>query len=78
MLTTDVQQSLSIGEVAGVASSVNECEKENSTILGSDCRLESIMLQNLLIMLFDISPIFCLLCSFLCFLGMHHADDIYL
>ena len=34
-------------------------------------RLESIMLQNLLIMLFGISPIFCLLCSFLCFLGMH-------
>ena len=27
-------------------------------------RLESIMLQNLLIMLFGISPIFCLLCSF--------------
>ena len=39
-------------------------------------RLESIMLQNLLIMLFGISPIFCLLCSFLCFLGMHYADNL--
>ena len=39
-------------------------------------RLESIMLHNLLIMLFGISPIFCLLCSFLCFLGMHYADNI--
>ena len=36
-------------------------------------RLESIMLQNLPIMLFDISPIFCLLCLFLCFLDMHYA-----
>ena len=35
------------------------------------------MLQNLLIMLFSITPIFCLLCSFLCLLGMHYADKIY-
>ena len=41
-------------------------------------RLESIMLQNLLMMLFSISPIFCLLCSFLCFLGMNYADNLYL
>ena len=41
-------------------------------------RLESIMLHNLLIMLFGISPIFCLLCSFLCFLGIHYADNLYL
>ena len=40
-------------------------------------RLESIMPQNLLIMLFSISLIFCLLCSFLWFLGMHYADKIY-
>ena len=42
-------------------------------------RLESIMLHSLL-MLFDISPTFCLLYSFLflCFLGMHYADNIYL
>ena len=42
-----------------------------------DTRLESIMPQNLLIMLFSISPIICLLCSFLCFLGMHYADNLY-
>ena len=36
-------------------------------------RLESIMLQNLPIMLFGISPIFCLLCLFLCFSEMHYA-----
>ena len=36
------------------------------------------MLHNLIIMLFGISPIFCLLCSFLCFLGMHYADNLYL
>ena len=41
-------------------------------------RLDSIMLQNLLFMLFGISPIFCLLCLFLCFLGMHYADNLYL
>ena len=41
-------------------------------------RLESIMFHNLLIMLFDISSVFCLLCSFLCFLGMHYADNLYL
>ena len=41
-------------------------------------KLESIMLQNLLIILFGISPIFCLLCSFYCFLGMHYADNLYL
>ena len=37
-------------------------------------RLESIMLQNLPIMLFGISLIFCLLCLFLCFLDMDYAD----
>ena len=37
------------------------------------CRLESIMLQNLPIMLFDISPIFCLLCLLVCFSEMHYA-----
>ena len=37
-------------------------------------RLESIMLQNLPIMLFGISLIFCLLCLFLCFLNMDYAD----
>ena len=42
------------------------------------CRFESIMLYNLIIMLFGISPIFCLLCSFLCFLGMYYADNVYL
>ena len=47
-------------------------------LLYATSRLESIMLQNLLIMLFGISPIFCLLCSFLCFLGMHYADNLYL
>ena len=41
-------------------------------------RLESIMLQNLLIMVFSISPIFSLLCWFLCFLGMHYANNLYL
>ena len=41
-------------------------------------RLESIMLQTLLIMLFGISPILCLLCSFSCFLGIHYADNLYL
>ena len=46
--------------------------------LGLMDRLESIMLHNLLIMLFGIFPIFCLLCSFLCFLGMHYADNLYL
>ena len=45
---------------------------------GPRSKVESIMLQNLLIMLFGISPIFCLLCSFLCFLGMHYADNLYL
>ena len=33
------------------------------------------MLQNLPIMLFSISQIFCLLCSFLCFLNMNYADN---
>ena len=37
-------------------------------------RPESIMLQNLPIMLFGISLIFCLLCLFLCFLDMDYAD----
>ena len=37
-------------------------------------RLESIMLQNFPIMLFEISLIFCLLWFFLCFLGMDYAD----
>ena len=37
-------------------------------------RLESIMLQNLPIMLFGISLTFCLLCLFLCFLDMDYAD----
>ena len=37
-------------------------------------RLESIMLQNLPIMLIGISLIFCLLCLFLCFLDMDYAD----
>ena len=32
------------------------------------------MLQNLPIMLFGISLIFCLLCLFLCFLDMDYAD----
>ena len=41
-------------------------------------RLESIMLQNLLIMLFGISPIYCLLCLFLCLLAIHYADNLYL
>ena len=36
------------------------------------------MLHNLLIMHFGISPIFWLLCSFLCFLGMHYADNLLL
>jgi len=36
-------------------------------------RLESIMLQNLPIMLLSISPIFCLLCLLLCFSDMHYA-----
>ena len=40
-------------------------------------RLESSMLHNLLIMLFSISPIFWLLCSFLCLLGMHYADNLF-
>ena len=34
------------------------------------------MLQNLPIMLSGISPIFCLLCSFLCSLDMHYADNL--
>ena len=38
-------------------------------------RPESIMLQNLPIMFFGISLIFCLLCLFLCFLDMHYADN---
>ena len=37
------------------------------------CRPESIMLQNLPIMLFGISLIFCLLYLFLCFLDMDYA-----
>ena len=41
-------------------------------------RLGSVMLHNLLIMFFGISLIFCLLWSFLCFLGMHYADNLYL
>ena len=41
-------------------------------------RPESIMLQNLPIMLFGISLIFCLLCLFLCFLDMHYADSSYI
>ena len=52
-------------------------QKQNTSL---KCRLKSIMLQNLPIvlqnlpiMLFGISPIFCLLCSFLCFLEMHYA-----
>ena len=40
-------------------------------------RLESIMLQNLFINLYGISPIFCLLCLFLCFLGMHYICLLY-
>ena len=40
-------------------------------------RLESIMFQNLPIMLFGISLIFCLLCLFLCFLNMDYADISY-
>ena len=41
-------------------------------------KLESITLQNLLIMLFDISPNFCLLCSFYPFyISMHYADNLY-
>ena len=39
-----------------------------------DIRLDSIMLQNLPIMLFGISLVFCLLC----FLGMHCADNLYI
>ena len=35
------------------------------------------MLQNLPIMLFSISQIFCLLCSFLCFPNMNYADNFY-
>ena len=42
-----------------------------------EIRLESIMLQNLPIMLFGISLIFCLLCLFLCFLDMDYADISY-
>ena len=41
-------------------------------------RPESIMLQNLPIMLFGISLIFCLLCLFLCFLDMNYADNSYI
>ena len=41
-------------------------------------RPESIMLQNLPIMLFGISLIFCLLCLFLCFLDMDYADNSYI
>ena len=44
---------------------------------GVGIKVESIMLQNLFIMLFGISQIFCLLCSFLCFLGMCYADNLY-
>ena len=40
-------------------------------------RLESIMLQNLPIMLFGISLIFYLLCLFLYFLDMDYADISY-
>ena len=40
-------------------------------------RPESIMLQNLPIMLFGISLIFYLLCLFLCFLDMDYADISY-
>ena len=36
-------------------------------------RLESIMLQNLPIMLFGISQIFCPLCLFVCFSEMHYV-----
>ena len=38
---------------------------------------ESIMLQNLPIILFGISLIFCLLCLFLCLLDMDDADISY-
>ena len=41
-------------------------------------RLGSIMIQNIPITRFGISPIFCLLCSFLFFLGMRYADNLYL
>ena len=40
-------------------------------------RPESIMLQNLPILLFGISLVFCLLCLFLCFLDMDYADMSY-
>ena len=40
--------------------------------------IESIIPHNLLIMRFGISQIFCLLCTFLCFLDMHYADNLYL
>ena len=46
--------------------------------VGVYARPESIMLQNLPIMLFGISLIFCLLCLFLCFLEMHYADNSYI
>ena len=38
-------------------------------------RLVSIRLRNSPIMLFSISQIFCLLCSFLCFPNMNYADN---
>jgi len=47
--------------------------KIKHSALGFDGRLESIMLQNLPIMLFSICPIFCLLCLLLCFSDMHYA-----
>ena len=69
-IVIDVRRTLMTGEVT-----VNDHTYLHTCITA---RLESIMLHNLLIMLFGISPIFCLLCSFLCFLGMHYADNLYL
>ena len=79
VLFTSKKRSIGFGNIK----QSNETHEVNSRISDSrkssvESRLESIMLQNLLIMLFGISPIFCLLCSFLCFLGMHYADNLYL
>ena len=60
------------------AGSINYIHIATGFAMDTMDRLESIMLHNLLIMLFGISPIFCLLCSFLCLLGMHYADNLYL
>ena len=52
------------------------CTLNSIMLLYLPIGLESIMLQNLLIMIFWHFPNFCPLCSFLCFLGMHYADNL--